>query len=233
MFTVSICIECLHRILKGKLLWTTWLSSWRPQQKWRKEVSKKKTCVKIMCELQMFQTVTVWWESTFLTFISNRSPEGDVNVLSEIPVLSFLMSMVLAVWCQRQTEPDGLKYTWLFCCHKRNTMLHNSVKLRQYTSENGWFLFFFFNFYVCCKFTGIFEREGVLQKNKNTPLCWKMLFGCLFFLLSKFSLISVTCHHYRKSIFQNPRPSCFGLCVPALALMISFSQFLFVEHRAA
>lgn len=142
---------------------------------------KKKTCVKIMCELQMFQTVTVWWESTFLTFISNRSPEGDVNVLSEIPVLSFLMSMVLAVWCQRQTEPDGLKYTWLFCCHKRNTMLHNSVKLRQYTSENGWFLLLFFNFYVCCKFTGIFEREGVLQKNKNTPLCWKMLFGCLFF----------------------------------------------------
>lgn len=66
--------------------------------------------------------------------------------------------------------------------------------------------FFNFYFYVCCKFTGIFEREGVLQKNKNTPLCWKMLFGCLFFLLSKFSLISVTCHHYRKSIFQNPPP---------------------------
>lgn len=86
--------------------------------------------------------------------------------------------------------------------------------------------FFYFYFYVCCKFKFIFEREGVLQKNKNTPLCWKMLFGCLFFLLSKFSLISVTCHHYRKSIFQNPPPPCFGLCVPALALMISFSQFV-------
>lgn len=93
-------------------------------------------------------------------------------------------------------------------------MLHNSVKLRQYTSENGWF-FFFFSFYVCCKFTGIFEREGVLQKNKNTPLCWKMLFGCLFFfffLLSKFSLISVTCHHYRKSIFHNPPTLLWPVC---------------------
>lgn len=71
------------------------------------------------------------------------------------------------------------------------------------------------------------------KKTKTPPCVGRCYLDACFFLLSKFSLISVTCHHYRKSIFQNPRPSCFGLCVPALALMISFSQFLFVEHRAA
>lgn len=69
------------------------------------------------------------------------------------------------------------------------------------------------------------------KKQKHPPVVEDVIW-MLVFLLSKFSLISVTCHHYSKSIFQNP-PPCFGLCVPALALMISFSQLLFVEHRAA
>lgn len=103
-----------------------------------------------------------------------------------------------------------------------------SIRLKM----GDFFFFFLISMYVVNLL--VYLRGRMYFKKTKTPPCvGRCYLDACFFLLSKFSLISVTCHHYRKSIFQNPRPSCFGLCVPALALMISFSQFLFVEHRAA
>lgn len=54
MFTVWICIECLHRILKSELLWTKMTVELVSSAETEERSVKKTFCVKITCELQMF-----------------------------------------------------------------------------------------------------------------------------------------------------------------------------------
>lgn len=93
MFTVWICIECLHRVLRSELLWTKRLSCLM------EECQKEKQTNRFLCQKKgvnsknIFKQWLEWWrEGTSLAFISDLflllftfncifSPQGDVNVL--------------------------------------------------------------------------------------------------------------------------------------------------------
>lgn len=131
MFTVWICIECLHRILKSELLWTKWPLSLCPQHKLRREVSKKK---KNLCQNNVWTNVFNPWlcdgrvlflhlflKVIFYIFHQN----GDVNVLSwDSSVVFFLMSLVYVLLMSKAAwwviSPQR---SWPSCCY--NTMLYN------------------------------------------------------------------------------------------------------------
>lgn len=137
-------------------------------------------------------------------------------------------------FCWLMSEADwwikiSLQPSWTSRWYKRNTMLHNRVKLRQYTTKNRCFLANFL-----CVVDLQISLGGYLTENKTW--CSRMLVRCLFFYflsvkpLSGDCFLSIPCNPLplgsEESIFQSVLfPLLWPVC-PRPCLNVWSSLFL-------
>lgn len=194
MFTVWICIECLHRILKGELLWTkrpsSYVSSAENLRKRSVKKTKKTFCVKNnvwttnvfkpwLCDDGRVLFLHLFLIVIFISF--HRL--GDVNVLSsDSSVVSFFLSPVLSV-VLLMSKPDWAwwvkKKVRLQSClavYKSNSVTELDSKLHCVGHK--------VNTNLCPVYVWITD---MFSKRANGGF-WRILARCLFLFLSVLSV---------------------------------------------